>query len=252
MGAATTGRAVRRLSAGVIAVLALALAAPSLSDDSYAAQREKMIRAIEAIATEAGAGAAPAELDPRVLAAMARVPRHAFVPPDQRAAAYSDRPLSIGYGQTISQPYIVALMTDLLRLPAGGRALEIGTGSGYQAAVLAELGHRVHTIEIVPGLAEGAAARLAETGYEDVQVRQGDGYYGWPEAAPFDGIVVTAAAVQIPPPLLAQLKRGGRMVIPVGAAFMVQQLMLVEKLADGTVRTEAVLPVSFVPFTREL
>ena len=175
----------------------------------------------------------------RVLDAMRRVPRHAFVPADLEDQAYEDRPLPIGYGQTISQPYIVALMTDLLRLPPGGRALEIGTGSGYQAAVLAALGHGVHTIEIVPALAEQAAARLSEAGFGAVEVRQGDGYFGWPDKAPFDGIVVTAAAPQIPPPLLEQLKPGGRMVIPVGAAFLVQQLILVEKLADGTIRTEA-------------
>jgi protein-L-isoaspartate(D-aspartate) O-methyltransferase len=141
-------------------------------------------------------------------------------------------------------------MTDLLRLAPGGRALEIGTGSGYQAAVLAELGHDVYTIEIVPDLAKQAAKRLSELGYDKVRVREGDGYFGWPDAAPFDGIVVTAASQQIPPPLIDQLKPGGRMVIPIGAAFLTQELILVEKLANGTVRTEAVLPVSFVPLTR--
>ena len=138
-------------------------------------------------------------------------------------------------------------MTDLLRLPQHSRTLEIGTGSGYQAAVLAELGHQVHTIEIVAELAELAVKRLSELGYRAVHTRHGDGYYGWAEAAPFDGIVVTAAASQIPPPLLEQLKPGGRMVIPIGAAFLVQQLMLIEKLADGSIRTEALLPVAFVP-----
>jgi len=188
--------------------------------------------------------------DLAVLAAMRRVPRERFVPSSDRGLAYSDGPLSIGFGQTISQPYIVALMTDLLRLPPHGRALEIGTGSGYQAAVLAELGHEVYTIEIVPALAEQVAKRLSDLGYATVHVRRGDGYFGWPEAAPFDGIVVTAAATQIPPPLLEQLKPAGRMVIPVGAPFLVQQLMLVEKLADGTIRTEALLPVAFVALTR--
>jgi len=138
-------------------------------------------------------------------------------------------------------------MTDLLRLAPRARALEVGTGSGYQAAVLAELGHQVYTIEIVSDLAEQAATRLSDLGYDAVHVRQGDGYYGWLEAAPFDGIVVTAAAPQIPPPLLEQLKPGGRMVIPIGAAFLVQQLMLIEKLVDGSIRTEALLPVAFVP-----
>jgi protein-L-isoaspartate(D-aspartate) O-methyltransferase len=139
----------------------------------------------------------------------------------------------------------------MLRLPPGGRALEIGTGSGYQAAILAALGHDVFTIEIIPALAQQAATRLSEAGFGAVEVRQGDGYFGWPDKAPFDGIVVTAAAPQIPPPLLEQLKPGGRMVIPVGAAFLVQQLILVEKLADGTIRTDALLPVAFVPLTRQ-
>ena len=209
-----------------------------------------MVRIIEAISREVGGGATPVVLREDVLDAMRRTPRDAFVPAHLRDLAYADRPLPIGYGQTISQPYIVALMTDLLRLAPGGRALEIGTGSGYQAAVLAELGHEVYSIEIVPALAKQAAERLSDLGYDKVHVREGDGYFGWPDAAPFDGIVVTAASQQIPPPLMEQLKPGGRMVIPVGAAFLTQQLMLVEKLADGTVRTEALLPVSFVPLTR--
>ena len=185
--------------------------------------------------------------NPDVVAALRHVPRHLFVPQAERERAYVDAPVPIGHGQTISQPYIVALMTDLLRLAPRARVLEIGTGSGYQAAVLAELGHQVYTIEIVSGLAEQAATRLSNLGYNAVHVRQGDGYYGWPEAAPFNGIVVTAAASQIPPPLLEQLKSGGRMVIPIGAAFLVQELMLIEKLVDGSIRTEALLPVAFVP-----
>ncbi len=233
-----------------VPAILLAVAAPAAADPTAAARLE-MVRTIEAIAALAGDGAAPRILDPQVLDAMRRVPRHAFVPADVQHLAYADRPLPIGHGQTISQPYIVALMTALLRLKPGSKALEIGTGSGYQAAVLAELGHRVHTVEIVPALAEGAAARLVAAGYRGVEVRRGDGYFGWPEAAPFDGIVVTAAAPQIPPPLLEQLKRDGRMVIPIGTAFLVQQLLLVEKLADGTIRTEALLPVAFVPFTRD-
>jgi protein-L-isoaspartate(D-aspartate) O-methyltransferase len=225
--------------------------AASAVDDPYASARVEMVRTIEKIANEAGGGATPRVLDMRVLEAMRLVPRHAFVPVDLRDHAYEDRPLPIGYGQTISQPYIVALMTDMLRLPPGGRALEIGTGSGYQAAILAALGHDVFTIEIIPALAQQAATRLSEAGFGAVEVRQGDGYFGWPDKAPFDGIVVTAAAPQIPPPLLEQLKPGGRMVIPVGAAFLVQQLILVEKLADGTIRTDALLPVAFVPLTRQ-
>ncbi|WP_407643967.1 protein-L-isoaspartate(D-aspartate) O-methyltransferase [Dongia deserti] len=208
-----------------------------------------MVRTIEAISEQVSGGATPTRLDSGVLDAMRRTPRHAFVPAHLQDLAYSDRPLPIGYGQTISQPYIVALMTDLLRLEPHSRALEIGTGSGYQAAVLAELGHEVFTIEIVPALADQAAKRLSDLGYDTVRAREGDGYFGWPDAAPFDGIVVTAAASHVPPPLIKQLKPGGRMVIPVGAAFMTQQLMLIEKQADGTVRTEALLPVSFVPLT---
>jgi len=236
-----------RAPVAAIAVLLLAIAARAAAADLETDARLDMVRTIEVIARQSSGGATPTTLDTAVLDAMRRVPRHAFVPAAQRNLAYANRPLPIGYGQTISQPYIVALMTDLLRLGPRARTLEIGTGSGYQAAVLAELGHQVYTIEIVSGLAEQAAIRLSALGYDAVHVRQGDGYYGWPEAAPFDGIVVTAAAPQIPPPLLEQMKPGGRMVIPVGATFLVQQLMLIEKLADGSIHTEALLPVAFVP-----
>ena len=208
-----------------------------------------MVRVVEEIAAGVGGGDVPRVLDPRVLDAMRRVSRHEFVPPAERAVAYDDRPLPIGYGQTISQPYIVALMTDLLAVEPGDAVFELGTGSGYQAAVLAALGARVSTVEIVAPLAEAAAERLARLGHGGVAVRAGDGYDGWPEAAPFDGIIVTAAATHIPPPLVRQLRPGGRIVIPVGPAFMVQQLLLVEKDADGTVRTRALLPVAFVPLT---
>jgi protein-L-isoaspartate(D-aspartate) O-methyltransferase len=230
-----------------IAALLLVGAAQVAAADREADARLDMVRTIEVIARQSSGGATATTLDAGVLEAMRRVPRHAFVPASQRELAYTNRPLPIGYGQTISQPYIVALMTDLLRLAQHSRVLEIGTGSGYQAAVLVELGHQVYTIEIVSELAELAAKRLSELGYGAVSARHGDGYYGWPDAAPFDGIVVTAAASQIPPPLLEQLKPGGRMVIPIGAAFLVQELMLIEKLADRTIRTEAVLPVAFVP-----
>lgn len=236
-----------RLPVAAIAALLLAGAVSAAGADAETDARLTMARTIEVIARESSGGAVPTTLDAGVVDAMRRVPRHAFVPASQRELAYTNRPLPIGYGQTISQPYIVALMTDLLRLPEHSRTLEIGTGSGYQAAVLAELGHQVHTIEIVSELAELAAKRLSELGYHAVHTRHGDGYYGWPEAAPFDGIVVTAAASQIPPPLLDQLKPGGRMVIPIGATFLVQQLMLVEKLADSSIHTEALLPVAFVP-----
>jgi protein-L-isoaspartate(D-aspartate) O-methyltransferase len=178
---------------------------------------------------------------------MLAVPRHEFVPASLREMAYTDRPLPIGEGQTISQPYIVALMTELLELEAGDKVLEVGTGSGYQAAVASYLADSVFTIEILPDLAERATERLRELGYRDVIVKQGDGYDGWAEHAPFDGIVVTAAAGHIPPPLVQQLDPGGRMVIPVGGQFQVQQLVLVEKRPDGSVTTRSLLPVRFVP-----
>ncbi len=184
-----------------------------------------------------------------VAAALERVPRHRFVPDDYEALAYRNQPLPIGHGQTISQPYIVALMTDLLELEPGASVLEIGTGSGYQAAILAELVQKVYTIEIIEALGQSARNRLQTLGYGRVQTRIGDGYYGWPEAAPFDGILVTAAGDHVPPPLVQQLKPGGRMVMPVGGAFLTQYLMLVEKAADGTVTMRQLLPVSFVPLT---
>jgi protein-L-isoaspartate(D-aspartate) O-methyltransferase len=159
--------------------------------------------------------------------------------------------LPIGYGQTISQPYIVALMTDLLKVNSGDVVLELGTGSGYQAAILSGLVKRVYTIEIIEPLARQAKSRLARLGYGNVTTRLGDGYYGWPEYAPFDGIIVTAAASHVPPPLIEQLKPGGRMVIPVGDRFFTQQLLLVEKTADGQITTRQVLPVRFVPLTGE-
>jgi protein-L-isoaspartate(D-aspartate) O-methyltransferase len=235
----------------LVAVCAL-IGGARAADDTAAAYAERRAAMLEVIQSHAGAGysaaLAPA-ISPAVIAAMSRVERHEFVPEALRDRAYEDRPLPIGYGQTISQPYIVALMTDLLEPGPGDRLLEVGTGSGYQAAVLAELGLEVYTIEIVPELAEQAAARLERLGYDKAATRVGDGYHGWPERAPFDGIVVTAAADHVPPPLVAQLRPGGRMVIPVGPAFMVQQLVLVTKAADGTLRTRQLLPVRFVPLT---
>ena len=188
-------------------------------------------------------------LDPRVIAAMEKVPRHLYVPADMQRNAYDNRPLPIGHGQTISQPYIVALMTDLLHVKPGDVVFELGTGSGYQAAVLAELVNQVYTIEIIPPLAKQADERLVKLGYRNIRVKIADGYYGWEKQAPFDAIIVTASAGHIPPSLVKQLKRGGRMVIPVGAPFMVQDLMLVEKQADGSITTRSILPVSFVPVT---
>ena len=187
--------------------------------------------------------------DPKVLDVMGRVPRHEFVPPAVLESAYADRPLPIGYGQTISQPYIVALMTQLVEPNAHGRALDVGTGSGYQAAVLAELYDEVYAIEIVEPLAEESAARLRRLGYDNVTVRAGDGYRGWPEKAPFDAIIVAAAPDHVPSALVEQLAPGGRLVIPVGRAF--QQLLLIEKREDGTVDQRKVAAVAFVPMTGE-
>ena len=184
-----------------------------------------------------------------VLAAMARVDRARFVPPGSELYAWENRPLSIGYGQTISQPFIVALMSDLLEIEPDHRVLEIGTGSGYQAAVLAELVADVYTIEIVPELAASAAARLEELGYGNVHVRAGDGWHGWPEAAPFDRIIVTAVGEEIPPKLIDQLADGGRMVMPIGPRHGGQNLTVIRKLPDA-IDTEQVLPVQFVPLTR--
>ena len=197
------------------------------------------------LAGELGSGA----FDERVLAAVGRVPRHEFVPDPLKPRAYENRPLPIGGGQTISQPFIVALMTDLLRLKPGDRVLEVGTGSGYQAAVLAELVDHVYTIEIDPELGRRAAATLSRLGYSRVMTRVGDGYHGWREHAPFDAVIVTAAPSSIPPPLLAQLKPGGRMVIPVGDVFAVQSLMLVTKQPNGRIAVQEILPVAFVPLT---
>ncbi len=189
--------------------------------------------------------------DPAVLAAVETVPRHLFVPADERARAYADQPLPIGSGQTISQPYIVALMTSLLELKPGARVLEVGTGSGYQAAVLSGLAGEVYTIEILKPLAERARRTLAELGYRNVHPRVGDGFQGWPEEAPFDGIIVTAAPPVVPDPLLRQLKVGGRLVIPVGDRNSLQNLLVFTRRADGGFDRASVLPVRFVPMTGE-
>ena len=186
-------------------------------------------------------------LSPAVRRAIREVPRHAFVPADQRAHAYRNRPLPIGYGQTISQPVVVAAMTELLHLEPGQRVFELGTGSGYQAALLAALGAEVYSVEIVPPLAERARAALDATGYgAAVRTRTGDGYYGWEEAAPFDAVIVTAAGDHVPPPLLEQLKPGGRMVLPIGGRYFMQQLVLVTRQADGSIETRELIDVSFV------
>jgi protein-L-isoaspartate(D-aspartate) O-methyltransferase len=220
------------------------------ADDAEARLRRAMVTQIEAIARATASSVGTSTFDAAVMAAMGKVPRHRFVPPAQAPYAYDDRPLPIGHGQTISQPYIVALMTDLARVKPGAAVLEIGTGSGYQAAILAEMGARVHTIEIIEPLAREASARLHEAGYGAVTVKVGDGYHGWEEHAPFDAILVTAAASHVPPPLVRQLKPGGRMIVPVGAQFLTQYLTVVDKSADGTITTRQLLPVRFVPLTR--
>jgi protein-L-isoaspartate(D-aspartate) O-methyltransferase len=219
-------------------------------EERHAGRRAEMVRVIERYARGTSRTLGRRHIDVAVLEVMARTPRHLFVPERLRERAYDDRPLPIGYGQTISQPFIVALMTDLLTIGPEDVVLEVGTGSGYQAAVLAPLVRRVCTIEIIPELGRSAGQRLDSLGLANVETRIGDGYYGWPDCGPFDGIVVTAAAGQVPPPLVGQLKPGGRMVIPVGGPFTTQWLMLVEKLADGRVRTRQLLPVAFVPLTR--
>jgi protein-L-isoaspartate(D-aspartate) O-methyltransferase len=219
------------------------------AQDEYTKARQAMIKDIEADVRLTSFYINKKELDPKVMDAMRKVPRHEFVPRQERREAYENRPLPIGHGQTISQPYIVALMTDLLEPKRQHKVLEVGTGSGYQAAILAELAAEVFTIEIIEPLGNVAKERLKQLNYKNVHVRIGDGYYGWEEHGPFDGIVVTAAASHIPPPLIQQLKPGGRMVIPVGSRFMVQQLVVVEKDATGKLTTRQILPVRFVPLT---
>lgn len=232
------------------ALLALmSMATTALSDPDDADARRRMVDEIKAMTANVAAEAGIAALSPRVLDAMATVPRHEFVPPEQRAAAYRNRPLAIGHGQTISQPFIVALMTELLQVSENDRVLEIGTGSGYQAAVLAGLAREVYTIEIVRPLGETAAAAFQRLGYRNIHALIGDGYRGWPEHAPFDGIMVTAAPDHVPPALIEQLKPGGRLVIPVGDLW--QELMVIMKNADGTTTSTTVVPVRFVPLTRE-
>jgi protein-L-isoaspartate(D-aspartate) O-methyltransferase len=217
--------------------------------DEYELLRQRMVQEIAAMTTDTGFETGRTTLDERVLAAMGKVERHKFVPPGEVVNAYQNRPLPIGHGQTISQPYIVALMTDLMRVERNHTVLEIGTGSGYQAAILAELAKAVYTIEIIEPLGKQAQERLQNLGYRNVQTTVGDGYYGWAQYAPFDSIIVTALASHIPPPLVKQLKPGGRMVIPVGTQFLTQYLMLVEKNPDGTVSSKMLLPVRFVPLT---
>ncbi len=212
-------------------------------------EAERLVRRIEDEVRETAGLTGRAALRPSVLAALREVPRHRFVPEELASSAYINTPLPIGDAQTISQPYIVALMSDLLEPQPSDTVLEVGTGSGYQAAVLARLVRRVYSTEIIPELAARARARLAETGCDNVEVRSGDGGAGWAEHAPYDGIVVTAAAPLVPPALLEQLRPGGRLVLPLGAARWSQQLVVITKLADGGSEHRDVLPVAFVPLT---
>ena len=211
--------------------------------EAYLKDRQQMVRVLLSYHW-------PQVSDQRVIAAMGAVPRHRFVPDKYRSQAYDDTPLPIGSGQTISQPYIVALMSELLQTRPGDRVLEIGTGSGYQAAVLADMGCTVYTIEIFQELGTSAAGRLKGMGYENAEVKVADGYFGWKDHAPYDAIVVTCAATHVPPALIEQLKSGGRICVPVGPAFGTQDLVVVTKQPDGTVRSRSIIPVRFVPLVR--
>ncbi len=235
------GRRHRNLAL-VLALACAPTAQAQQASEQYRVRRDAMVDLIAAYGVS----------DAATLRAMRAVPRHEFVPAGHRERAYGDHPLPIGYGQTISQPYIVAYMTEQLHMRPGMKVLEVGTGSGYQAAVLAELGVEVHTVEIFGPLAASAGDRLERLGYSNVTVRHADGHFGWPEAAPFDAVIVTAAAGFIPPALVQQLAPGGRMMIPVGSVYGVQSLILVEKDAEGEVRTRNLLPVRFVPMLEGL
>ena len=242
----TTIRGGLAIAAFSVAALISGTPAADAADPAhYAAERARLIAELRGY----GALDLPSGLDESVLQAIGRVERHRFVPPGAVRDAYANHPLPIGHGQTISQPYIVALMTDLLDLAPKDTVLEIGTGSGYQAAVLAELVETVYSIEIIEPLAREAAERLQTLGYDNVTTRLGDGYFGWEEHAPFDAIIVTAAASHVPPPLIEQLAPGGRMVIPVGNRFLTQYLLLIEKDTDGAIRSRQITAVRFVPLT---
>jgi protein-L-isoaspartate(D-aspartate) O-methyltransferase len=219
------------------------------SHNDYSTARQRLVKVIEQDVRDTSNYLDKKQLDTRVMAVLAQVPRHQFVPDDVRSRAYENRPLPIGYGQTISQPYIVAIMTDLIAPKAEHKALEIGTGSGYQAAVLSRLVDQVYTMEIVEPLGKQATERLKQLGYSNIEVSIADGYYGWETHAPFDIIIVTAAASHIPPPLIEQLKPGGKMIIPVGSRFMTQQLLLVDKDEEKEITIRQILPVRFVPLT---
>jgi len=220
---------------------------PEVQGQDFATERARLVAEVDAMYAETRSETGLASMSAPVRRALGKVERHRLIPSGQRDLAYRNHPLPIGSGQTISQPYIVALSADLLNLKGGETVLDVGTGSGYQAAVLAEIASRVYSIEIIASLANDARKRLEELGYGNIEIKIGDGYQGWPEKAPFDGIVVTAAAPNVPPALVAQLKPGGRMVIPVGGTGEIQYLRLIEKRPDGTLNDKRVLPVRFVP-----
>jgi protein-L-isoaspartate(D-aspartate) O-methyltransferase len=241
---------VRHLKIWIFAPLVLMSSSLLMADD-YTLPRKQMLAEIEEGLRATSRYIDKKSFDMKVMQAMDTVPRHEFVPESMRVKAYDDRPLPIGHGQTISQPYIVALMTDLLQTQPEHRVLEIGTGSGYQAAVLSQLVKQVYSIEIIEPLGLSTAQLLDRLAYKNIETRIADGYDGWPQQAPFDGIIVTAAISHIPPPLVRQLKKGGRMIIPVGSRFQTQYLTLVEKDKQGAITTRQILPVTFVPFTGE-
>lgn len=244
---------ITEMSGKVSIVLVVLLCTASLgarqTPRDYEAMREKMVSEIRSDMFQTRAYTGRDKLSDDVLKAINNVERHLFVPEEYLDHSYDNAPLPIGEGQTISQPFIVALMTELLEVDSGSKVLELGTGSGYQAAVLGEIVREVYTIEIVEPLAERAAALLERLGYRNVHVRRGDGTLGWPEEAPFDGIIVTAAGVEIPKPLLEQLKVGGKLVIPVGGRHEAQHLMVITRNEDGSFSERTTLPVRFVPIT---
>ena len=233
----------------VLFLMGLGMAETALYAKDYAADRRRMVKKVEEMAASTASHTLIEQFDSRVIKAIGEVPRHQFVPAEIRAASYRNRPLSIGHGQTISQPFIVALMSELLQVKPTDRVLEIGTGSGYQTAVLSSLAAKVYSIEIIPELGEAARKTLERLGYLNVETKIGDGYLGWPDRAPFDGIIVTAAPDHIPAALVDQLKPNKRMVIPVGG--LTQALMVVTKRADGTTTNKTSVPVRVVPLTRE-
>lgn len=240
----------RRALLRAAVAMAAVFASRSFARDRYSAARENLMREIDSDMRATAADTGHTALAPAVQRALATVARERFVPPHLAASAYENRPLPIGEGQTISQPFIVALMTNLLQPKPDHVVLEVGTGSGYQAAVLAECVAKVYSIEIVAPLARRAREALDAAGYRNVETRIGDGYLGWPEAAPFDGIIVTAAPDHVPPRLIEQLKSGGRLVIPVGPQRAVQELLVIEKTRDGSAITRRTIAVRFVPLTR--